>query len=192
MLGGLGFLFTHRPHHWNKGDVHEGHVVSADAELELPEGLDVRGRFDVADGAAQFDDAHFRLEAGVVAGLMRDGLDPIHDRVRDVRDDLNGFAEVIAATFGFDDLRVYLSGGQVVVTSEVQIEEALVISKVEIDFPAVVEHEDFAVFERTHRSCVRVQIGVDFDGGDPKAAGFHQHANAARRDAFAESAEDAT
>ena len=192
VLGGLGFLFTHRPHHRNEGDVHEGHVVPADAELELPEGLDVRGGFDVADGAAQLDDAHLRLETGVVAALVRDGLDPIHDGVRDVWDDLNGFAEVIAAPFGFDDFRVHLSRGQVVVTSEVQIEEALVISKVEIDFPAVVEHEDLAVLERTHRSCVRVEIGVDFDGGDPKAAGFHQHANAARRDAFTESAEDAT
>ena len=192
VLGGLGLLFTHRPHHWNEGDVHEGHVVSADAELELAEGLDVRGGFDVADRAAQLDDAHLRLEAGVVAALMRDGLDPIHDGVRDVRDDLNGFAEVIAAPFRFDDFRVHLSSGQVVVPPEVQVEEALVVPKVEIDFTAVVEDKDLTVFKRTHRSCVRVQVRVDFDGGDPKAASFHQHANAARRDAFAESAEHAT
>ena len=167
VLGGLGLLFTHRSHHWNEGDVHEGHVVSADAELELPQGLDVRGRFNVADRAAQFDDAHLRLKTGVVAALMRDGLDPIHDGVCDVRDDLNGFSEVIATSFGFDDLRVHFPRGQVVVPSEVQVEKAFVIPEIEVDFAAVVKDEHFPMLERTHRSCVRVQIGVDFDGGDP-------------------------
>ena len=51
VLGGLRLLFTHRSHHWNEGDVHEGHVVSTDAELELAQSLNVRCGFDVADGA---------------------------------------------------------------------------------------------------------------------------------------------
>ena len=56
--------------------------------------------------------------SGVSHSHQRDGqrrLDPILDRVGDVGNDLNRLAEVVAASFGFNDFGVDFARGQVVV-----------------------------------------------------------------------------
>lgn len=115
-LGRLGLeLAVDRRH---ERDVEERKVVLADAELELAHGLDERRRLDVADGAAKLqegedvsflpgaatgwrewthlDDADVGLLVRLVDRDARDALDPVLDGVRDVRDDLDRLAEVVA------------------------------------------------------------------------------------------------
>jgi hypothetical protein len=53
--------------------------------------------------------------AQVVHGDFGHGFDPFLDFVGDVRDYLDGFAEVVAATFLGDYLAVDFAGGDVVV-----------------------------------------------------------------------------
>ena len=60
-------------------------------------------RFDVADYAADFGDDEVE-----VAGVA-EGFDGAFDFVGDVGDDLDGFAEVVAAAFFVDDALVYAS-----------------------------------------------------------------------------------
>jgi hypothetical protein len=64
-------------------------------------------RFDVADGAADLadDEIEFRIEIGG---------DEILDRVGDVRDDLDGGAEIVAAPLALDDALVDPARGHVV------------------------------------------------------------------------------
>lgn len=83
---------------------------------------------------------------------MRHLLDPALDLVRDVRDDLDGFSEVVAAAFFGDDLAVDFAGGDVVVGGKGDGEEAFVVSEVEVRFSSVVEDEALFV----------VGIGGDF------------------------------
>ena len=65
-------------------------VLLADVEGELADRFEERQPLDVADGAADLGDDHVH----VVGGQLADGR---LDLVGDVRDDLDGLAEVLAA-----------------------------------------------------------------------------------------------
>ena len=101
--------------------------------------------------------------------------------------DLDGFAEVVAATLSFDNLGVNFSSRQVVVFGQVDVEEAFVIPQVKVNFSPVVEDEHFSVLKRRHGASIAVEVGVDLDGCHSQASAFEQDANATRSDSFSES-----
>ena len=86
---------------WMKTRAGRGQIVA-----ELADRLEERQPFDVADRAA--DLAQHEIEAVGV------GQDEFLDRVGDVRDDLDGGAEIIAAPLLGDDLLVDAARGDVV------------------------------------------------------------------------------
>ena len=131
-------------------------MSAADVLADLAGGFEERLRLDVAHGAADFGDDDVR---GVLA-LGGKPHAPL-DLIGDVRDDLDGVAEVFAAAFLGDDGRVDLAGCDVGRAFEVFIEEALVVADVEVGFGAVVSDEDFAVLEGVHRARIHVQIGIE-------------------------------
>ena len=77
---------------------------------------------------------------------------PALDLVGDVRDDLDGAAEVVAAALLGDDAVVDAAGGHVGVALDELVEEALVVAQVEVGLGAVLGDEDLAVLERAHRA----------------------------------------
>ena len=99
------------------------------------------------------------------------------DLVGDVRDDLHGVAEVLAAPLLGDDRRVDLPGGDVRRLAQVDVEEPLVVTDVEVGLRTVVGHEDLAVLERVHRSRIDVEIGVEL---------LHHDAETTRRQKIAQ------
>lgn len=60
-------------------------------------------------------------------------------------DDLYGFTQVVALALAFDNVLVDLASGDVVVAGEGDVEVALVVAKIEVDFAAVGEDEYFAM-----------------------------------------------
>ena len=112
------------------------------------------------------------------------------DLVGDVRDDLHGVAEVLAAALARDDLRVDLAGGDVGRLVEVDVEESLVVADVEVGLGAVVGDEDLAVLERVHRARIDVQIRVELLHDDPQSARGEQIAQARRGEALAQRGND--
>ena len=108
---------------------------------------------------------------------MRLQAHPPLDLVGDVRDDLHGVAQVLAAAFARDNLRVDLAGGDVGRLAEVDVEETLVVADVEVGLGAVIGDEDLAVLERVHRARVDVEIGVEL---------LHHDAQPARREQIAQ------
>ncbi len=125
-------------------DIDQCKVLMADAELELAHRLDERRALDVADSSAELDDADVGLLARLVDGDARDALDPVLDRVGQVRDDLHRLAEVVAAALALDDVLVDLARGDVVVLGEGHVEVALVVAQVQVGLAAVVENVDLA------------------------------------------------
>lgn len=75
---------------------------------------------------------------------MCHALDPILNLVRNVRDDLNGLAEVVPLALFGNDLAVDLAGGDVVVGSQFDGQEALVVAKVQVRFGTIRKDEDLA------------------------------------------------
>ena len=79
--------------------MHEGAVVGAELEAELAHGFQKRQRLDVAHGAADFADGHLH---GVRRADARAAFDELLDFVGHVRDDLHGFAQVVAPALFFE------------------------------------------------------------------------------------------
>ena len=111
VLGRLGLQLAGRREVGHQRDVQEEAVVAADVVADLAGGLQERQRLDVADRAADLGDDDVRGGAVVVGRGHR--ADAVLDLVGDVRDDLDGVAEVLAAALLGDHRRVDLAGGDV-------------------------------------------------------------------------------
>src|SRR6185437_2015646 len=128
-------------------------AVARQIVLDLADRLEERQALDVADGAA--DLAQDKIELVVLVE------DEILDRVGDVRDHLDGGAEIIAAPFLGEDILVDAPGRDIVEAGGRTAGEALIVAEVEIGLGAVVGDEDLAVLVGRHRAGVDVQIGIE-------------------------------
>ncbi len=125
---------------------------------QLADGFEEGKRFDIADGASDFDDHD--VGHGAV-GRSGDAAGGCLDFVGDVRNHLHGFAEVIAAALARNDLFVDAAAGEIVGLAERRVGEAFVVAQVEIGLRAVVGDEDFAVLEGAHGAGVDVEIRIE-------------------------------
>ena len=103
---GLVFCSPDGPMNGHQRDVHVADVVPPGLLAVLPDGLEEGQDLDVADGAAHLGDHDVDLVGGQAP-------DATLDLVGDVGDDLDGAAEVVAATLGGQDGLVDRPGGGV-------------------------------------------------------------------------------
>jgi hypothetical protein len=153
--------------------------LAADLVPDLADRLEKGQALDVAHGAADLgdDDVHLGAGHGQDAGL---------DLVGDVRDDLDGVAQVLAPPFLGDHARVDLAGGDVGLAVQPDVEEPLVVADVEVGLGAVVGDEDLAMLERVHRAGVDVQVRIQLLHLDAQAAHLQQPSEAGRGQALAQ------
>ncbi len=185
VLGGLGLELARGPDVRDQRHVQEEAVVTADLGAHLPRGLQERQRLDVADGPAHLGDDEVDVGAA-------EREHPLLDLVGDVRDHLDGVAEVLAAPLLGDDRAVDLTGRHVVATGEVLVQEALVVTDVEVGLGAVVGDEDLAVLERVHRAGIDVEVRVELLHRDAQTARLEQPAQRAGGQPLAERGGDST
>src|SRR4029079_13184058 len=126
--------------------------------------LEEREALDVADSPADLDDHDIRIS------VASDPTDTLFDLVGDVRDDLDGAAEIVAAALLGDDRLVDPAGGDVAQLAEVGVDEALVVTEVEVGLGAVVGDEDLAVLVRRHRPGIDVDVRVELEDAHPQAS----------------------
>ena len=161
-------------------EVDEHAAAPPDVHGELPDGLQERERLDVAHRAADL------REHDVDVLRLGDQLDAVLDLVRDVRDDLDGAAQVVAPALLADDRVVDRAGGDVGPARGVRVREPLVVAQVEVGLRTVLRHEDLAVLERRHRAGIDVDVRVELLEGDLEAAGDEEAADRGGGDALAE------
>lgn len=183
VLGGLGLQLAGGADVGQQRDVDDEDVVPADLVADLADGLQERQRLDVADRAADLRDDDVHVVGGHAA-------DAVLDLVGDVRDDLDGVAQVLAAPLLGDDLRVDLAGRHVGGAVEVDVEEALVVADVQVGLGAVVGDEHLTVLEGVHRARVDVEVGVELLHGDPQAPRLEQGTQAGGSQTLAEGGGD--
>ena len=187
VLGRLGLQLAARREVGHERDVEEEDAVAAEVVAHLAGRLEERQRLDVADRAADLgDDDVGRVGVVDPRGAGRLGAHPRLDLVGDVRDDLHGVAEVLAAPLAGDDPVVDLPGRDVGAALEVDVEEALVVTDVEVGLGAVVGDEHLAVLERVHRAGVDVEVGVELLHRHPQPACPEQVSEAGGREPLAE------
>ena len=157
VLGRLGLELARRADEGHEGQVDVDDVVLAHVLLELADGFQEGQAFDVTHGAADFHDDHVHPGGDLADG----GL----DLVSDVRDDLDGATEVVAAALLLDHGAVHLARGDVVVPGHARPREALVVPEVEVGLAAVVGDVDLPVLVGAHRARVHVDVRVHLEEG---------------------------
>ena len=138
----------------------------------------IRQALDVADRAA--DLAQHEIEAVIALA------DEVLDLVGDVRDHLDGGAEIVAAPLLGEDVLVDAAGGDVVLLVGGAAGEALVMAEVEIGLGAVVGDEHLAVLVGRHRARIDVEIGVELAQAHLVAARLQQRAERRGSETLAE------
>ena len=184
VLRRLGLDLARAAHYRHQRQVHERAIAAAELDTELADGLEKGQRLDVADGAADLDHADIRA--------VGSQLDAALDLIGDVRDDLHGGAEVIAAALLGDDALVDAPGGEIAVAPGSGAHETLVMAEVEIGLGAVLGNEHLAVLKRAHGARVDVDVRIELDHRDLEAAGLENRAQRGGSDALAQRGHDAT
>jgi len=182
VLRGLGLELLRGADPGDEGDVDEDGVFATEFLAHLADGFKEGQRLDIAYGAADFDDGHIAIGRDLAHGVF--------DLVGDVRNDLHGLAEIVAAALLGDDLLVDAAGGEVVVAGEARVGKALIMPEVEVGFGAIIGDEDLAMLERRHGSGINVEIGVELHEIDAQAASFEQTTNGSGCEALAEAGHD--
>jgi hypothetical protein len=155
--------------HQRQVDVHA--LAPPDVDRELADGLEERQRLDVAHRAADLGDDD------VDVARLGDQADALLDLVGDVRDDLDGAAEVVAAALAADHRVVDAAGGDVRRARRVRVRVALVVAEVEIGLGPVLGHEDLAVLIGRHRAGIDVDVRVELLQADGESAGHEEAAD---------------
>ena len=158
LLGGLGLELPRRSNPWHQGGMDAHGLVAAEIVPQLPDRFDERQALDVPDGAA--DLANHEIAA--VGVSQREFL----DGVGDMRDHLDGCAEIVSSTLLGDDVAIDAAGRNVVRLARRYAGESLIMAEIEVGLRAVVGHIDFAMLVRRHRARVDVQIRIEFPDSD--------------------------
>ena len=176
MLRGLGLDLAGTAQDRHQGQMHVQHLIAPEFHPHLTNRLEKWQRLDVADRAADFHHAHIRI-AGAHA-------DAVFDLIGDVRNDLHGGTEIIAAPLLGDDALVDPAGGEIAVAPGGGAHEALVMAEIEIGLGAVRGDEHLAVLKRAHGAGIHVDVGIQLHHADFEAACLENGAQGRRGNAF--------
>ena len=185
VLGRLGLLLARGVQVRHERHVHEEAIGATDFVADLARRLEERLGLDVADRSADLGDDDIRSR--LVLGLQPH---PALDLVGDVRDDLNGVAQILAAALPGDHGGVDLAGRDVGGLAQVDVEEAFVVADVEVGLRPIVRHEDLAVLEGVHGAGIHVQIWIELLHDDAKTPRCEQVAEAGGREPFTKTRDD--
>ena len=178
MLRRLGLQLTRRSDVRDQCQVNENRILASNVMPHLTDRLEEWLRLDVTDGATDFHDDD------VV--LRRDATNCRLDLVGDMRNHLHRRAQIFSPTLFRDDVEVDPTSGDVVRLRQGAIDEALVVTEIEVRFRAVIGDEHLAMLERRHGTRIDVEIRVEFEHRDPQSALDEQSSEGRRGDSLAE------
>lgn len=130
-------------------------VILSSPPSELTHSLNEGSALNIANSSSQLNDAHIWRFIGIIHWNSSHALNPILDSICQVRNDLHGATKVIAAPLLLNDMLVDLAGCDVILTSESNVQVALVVSEVEINFSTVIENKDFTMPVNNLLACFR-------------------------------------
>jgi hypothetical protein len=166
VLTRLGLLLANDAHDGDKTDVDvdDGAVIGEEIKtrMKLLDGLEIKSRLDVANGAAKLD----KTNAGTRRRRKRDGIsngkNPILNSISNMRNKLNSLAKKLTLTLLIDDMRENFTTSEIITRRKIDTQETLVISDVEITFGTIGSDKHLTMLKGGHRAGICVQIWVDF------------------------------
>ena len=109
----------------------------------LADGLEEGHALDITNSPAYFDQADVGLpvSSGPIVGSCPDaGLDLFGD----VGDDLYGLSKELSSPLLLDYAPIDLTGGDIVIGCEINIEEPLIVAQIKVYFPTIREDENLS------------------------------------------------
>ena len=161
VLGRFGLGFAGGGNVRHQGQVHEHGALGTHFHTQLARRFKERLRFDIAHGAANLDHGY------VSTGSALD--DAPLDFIGDVRNHLNGRAQIVTTALLAQHVFVHAASGEVVVLGHGGADEPLVVAQVKVGFSAVLGDEYFTMLERAHGARINVDVGVQLEHGDLQA-----------------------
>lgn len=131
--------------HRDQGDMNLQKVPLPGTSLQLTHGFNEGSTLNITNRTTQFNNAYICALICIINRNSRNSLNPVLDCVCEMRHNLDSFPEIVATTLTFDYVLIYLSGGDVILASKCDVEIALVVAKVEVDFTAIVEDKNFTM-----------------------------------------------
>ena len=107
MLGGLGFVLAGALNIGHQRDMHEQAVMAANLQRNLADCLQKGLAFNIAGSAADFGDDHVRI------GFFAYGVDEVFDFIGNMRNNLNGFAQIFPVSLFSKNVPVHFAGGEI-------------------------------------------------------------------------------
>ena len=178
MLRGLGLDLAAAADDGHQRQMHVQHVIAAQFDAHLSDGLEKGQRFDVAHRTADLDHADVRIAGTHTHAVL--------DFVGDVRNDLDSRSQVIAASFFGDHSLIDSTRREIAVAAGGRAHEALVMPKIEIRLGAVRRDEHFTVLERAHGAGIDVNVRIQLHHADFESACFEDGPQRGRRNTLAE------
>jgi hypothetical protein len=123
--------------------------------------------FEVSNGSSDFSDNYISV-------IGSNTTDPALDFVGDMRNYLNSLSQVITASLSGQNGLINRSCSCIRTTSEILVNETLVVAKVKVSLATIVCHKHFTVLKRVHRARVNVDVRVKFLHCDAQAAHLQQ------------------
>jgi hypothetical protein len=143
LLCGLCLLLS--LNHWDQRDMNLHKVSLSRTSLQLTHGLNERSALDIANCTTQFNDANIRALICIINWYSCNSLYPILDCIRKVRHNLYSLPKIVATTLTFDHVLIYLASRDVILAGKCDVEIALIVAEVEVNFSTIVEDKDFSV-----------------------------------------------
>ena len=180
VLGGLGLEFFGGAQIRDERQV-DGHgVLFRQFPLQLAHRLHEGLRFHITNGSADF-----RQNDVVLSGTAQQEH-PALDFVRNVGDNLHGFAQVGALALLGNDRVINLAGGYVVGLGSIDAQVALIMSEVQVGLGAILGHIAFAMLVGIQGPGVDVDVGVEFLDGHPQASCLQEFSQRRSDDSFSQ------
>ena len=94
------------------------------------------------------------------------------DLIGNMRDDLYGLAQIIAASLFLNHVLIDASGGDVIRLVRLDVQEPLVMTQIQIRFVPIDGHITLPVLVRIECARIHVDIRIQLLNGYPKTAGL--------------------
>ena len=174
----LGLHLARRRNIWQQRQMDEAGTLRPEFLAKLTDRLEEWQAFNIADRSADFaqDELHI---------LARIGQDEILDLVRDVRNHLNGRAEIVAAALFLDNVLVDAARRDVVRLAGRDAGEALIMAKVQIGLCAIIGDIDLTMLARAHRAGIDIEIRIELAQADLVATRLKQRTECGGSDTLA-------
>jgi len=145
---------------------------------ELPDSLKKRQALYIAYGAADFYDNNIYFI----------GYKPyaFFYLVCDVRNYLNGAAQVVSPALLGDNRVIYLSCGKIAVFSQFGICKPLVVPQIQIGFCAVIGNVNLSVLKRIHCSRININVRIEFLNRYRKTPAFKERSDSCGSESLAQ------